>query len=389
VALRRFLVVWLAAACSSRGTPGGPVEVAFALDRADSAFGSVRVTGLSRVERALVTREGGGVAVHAEDDSLVPGTPPLSGAWRVAGETLVFTPRFLPGDGVTLWVRVDEGALGRNEGSPARRWHAKLPRAAAPADVRVVGIHPSTDTLPENLLRWYVEFSHAMRPGFARDLVRLVDAAGRDDATAFLDVSEELWDPGHRRLTLLFDPGRVKRGVRTHVEQGRPLKAGSSYVLVVEPGWEEMSGGRVLGRVEKAFVVRAADHEGPDPARWELLLPAVGTRAPLRMAVHDLLDHALATRLIRITGSGGGAVPGEAKVDHDTRTWSFTPERAWSAGAYQVQVSPELEDVSGNRPGLPFDRQASREVGGGGGRVPLVRGFSLAVDARGPGVRQP
>ena len=51
---------------------------------------------------------------------------------------------------------------------------------------------------------------------------------------AFLALDQELWDPVRRRITLLFDPGRVKRGVRTNLESGAPLVAGRRYRLVID-----------------------------------------------------------------------------------------------------------------------------------------------------------
>jgi hypothetical protein len=34
---------------------------------------------------------------------------------------------------------------------------------------------------------------------------------------------------------------------------------------------------------------------------------------------------------------------------------ALVPEQAWQAGVYQLIVDPELEDVSGNTIGAPFD----------------------------------
>jgi hypothetical protein len=50
-----------------------------------------------------------------------------------------------------------------------------------------------------------------MSRGEAYRRVHLLDATGRPINLAFLEIEQELWDPEGRRLTLLFDPGRVKR----------------------------------------------------------------------------------------------------------------------------------------------------------------------------------
>src|ERR1019366_3883018 len=93
------------------------------------------------------------------------------------------------------------------------------------ASTRVLAIMPTRATLPRNALRLYVHFSAPMSEGFAAGHVRLVDAAtGAGIPDAFLVMDPELWDPERRRLTVLFDPARIKRGLAPHLEVGYPLQ---------------------------------------------------------------------------------------------------------------------------------------------------------------------
>ena len=351
------------------------MDVTATVDRAAADFGVVRVTGLSNEGVQAATGDAPVVSVFAAADSVSPGTPALSGTWRRSGDTLVFRPRFAPSSGIVLWVRVDRARLG-HAGSPLQWWRFYLPDAAGDTSrPRLLAIHPSGDSLPENLLRWYLEFSQPMRPGQALDHVRLLDDQGRDDRTAFLDTSEELWDPEGRRLTLLFDPGRVKRGIRTNLEQGRPLQAGRTYRLRVEPGWEALSGQNLASRSEKTIVTTSADHRGPDPMAWTLSLPIVGVAGPLIVSFGEPLDHALAGRLIAVRDARGADVPGTAVLSGNDSQWRFTPAQPWVDGPYQLQTNPELEDVAGNRPGRAFDHAAGATAGGGAASGPIVRWF--------------
>jgi len=375
VALRRLAVVLWLVGCGTGGETGGTIDVTATLERAAADFGAIRVTGLSADEVQRAASDTALLSVFAASDSVQPGSPALSGTWRRSGDTMVFAPRFPPSSGVALWVRVNRARRGGDD-APAKWWKFDLPATADDsAPSRLVAIHPANDTLPENLLRWYFEFSRPMRPGQALAHVRLLNDRGEEDRTAFLDTSEELWDPEGRRLTLLFDPGRVKRGIRTNLEQGRPLEAGRSYRLVVDPAWQDMSGRGLGAAFEKNIVVAPADHEGPDPASWRLLLPVVGTTDPLAISFGEVLDHALASRLIIVLDDRGHSIPGRVELRNGDREWTFAPGVRWAPGRHQLHVSPELEDLAGNRPGRPFDHEAGATPGGSPPSGPIVRWF--------------
>src|SRR5689334_5388387 len=160
---------------------------------------------------------------HAEA-SIELNTPAVIGRYSADGDRVRFQPRFPFAAGVSYRVRVDTAALRLlAERSTVTHdqtvtvplvYHFSSVAVARARTTRVVAVHPSATRLPSNLLRWYVEFSAPMEPGSALAHVRLLDESGREVRGAFLSLDQELWDPERRRLTLLFDPGRVKRGVR-------------------------------------------------------------------------------------------------------------------------------------------------------------------------------
>jgi len=80
----------------------------------------------------------------------------------------------------------------------------------APAPTEVTHIYPSSDLLPENLLRFYVCFSNSMQRGLALEQISLLDADGQPVGDALYRPPVELWDRTMRRLTVLLDPGRLK-----------------------------------------------------------------------------------------------------------------------------------------------------------------------------------
>jgi hypothetical protein len=223
-------------------------------------------------------------------------------------------------------------------------------------------VHPSVAEVPANLLRWYVEFSAPMEAGSAHDHVKLLDASGREVPRAFLDVSEELWSPDRRRLTLLFDPGRVKRGIRTNIESGAPLIECRRYRLTIDAEWRDGRGAMLASGFEHPFQVGAADRASPDPSSWTIHAPPAGTRAALRLTFPEPLDHALLGRVLNVVDASEEPVAGQGVPSDDGRSWSFLPESTWAAGSLAVHVDPQLEDLAGNNVARLFDADLRRRA---------------------------
>lgn len=315
--------------------------------------------------------------------------PAVIGRYAVNGDRLEFTPRFPFVAGVSYVVRLDRGSLATLAGRRAVHddvvtTRVGLPAATRARTTRVVAVNPPGAQLPENLLRWYVVFSAPMAPGAALEHVHLVDDAGREVPGAFLETSEELWDPDRRRLTLLFDPGRVKRGIRTNLEEGPPLAAGRRYRLVIDAGWRDGEGAGLVSGYERAFEAVAADRTSPDPGTWKLAAPVAATRAPLRVSFGETLDHALAARLITVHDGAGRRLPGAVTLDDDGH-WSFVPNEPWRAGSHELHVDAALEDVAGNSVARVFD--ADRGAGAPSAESSEARGASRIVPFNVPNSR--
>ena len=99
----------------------------------------------------------------------------------------------------------------------------------------VARVYPSGDTVPENLLRMYIEFSGPMGRPSGIPHMKLLGADGREIEGAFLPLDYEFWDPGHTRFTAFLDPGRVKSGILPNKQMGRALDTGRTVTLVISP----------------------------------------------------------------------------------------------------------------------------------------------------------
>jgi len=165
-------------------------------------------------------------------------------------------------------------------------------------------------------------------------------------------------DPSRRRLTLIFHPGRIKRGVGPNREMGPPLRAGETFRLVVDRQLRDFGGEPLQASFEKELRVVAADRSSPDPHSWRVTLPedAAGS---LVLELGEPLDQALLERMISIEDASGRRVLGELVIgDAGTRV-SFRPDAAWRPGRYPIVVSPALEDLAGNRIDRLFDEELS------------------------------
>jgi hypothetical protein len=300
--------------------------------------------GVYRVEGTTLRGEPAGgwetvFHVHAGTEE----APALLGTYVLRAGVLEFAPRFRPSAGMkTVAVYSGEGKSVRKE------FAGEVVELKAAAVLE--GIYPSAEVVPANLLKLYLQFSGPMTRGMAWENLKLLDAAGNALDLPFLELDQELWDSGQTRLTVLFDPGRIKRGVLPREESGTALEAGRKYTLVVGGRWEDANGQSLGREYRKEFRTGPEERRAVDPGTWKVSAPRAGTREPLRVTFDRPMDHALALRLIRVEG-----IAGESRLLDGDRLWEFVPSGSWKRGTVQLAVETRLEDLAGNRVGKPFD----------------------------------
>jgi hypothetical protein len=282
--------------------------------------------------------------------------PPLDGTLSVVENRLRFAPRYPLEPGLKYRAVFEPGRLsGSDETSaPVTQELALEAKRLDPTTV-VEQIYPSGDVLPENQLKFYVHFSAPMSRGEAYRHVHLLDADGREVEGAFLELGEELWDSDQQRFTLLFDPGRVKRGLKPREELGPVLVERGHYTLVVDNAWRDATRTPLNAGARKSFIVGPPDETAIDPQSWEIASPVPGSFDPLLVRFGESLDHSLLERIVWVTAPGGERVEGTIHTGDGEACWQFTPRRAWTAGAYSIVAETTLEDLAGNAIGRPFE----------------------------------
>ncbi|HKS05140.1 MAG TPA: hypothetical protein VJR92_02405, partial [Gemmatimonadaceae bacterium] len=380
----------LASACSSSDDTPVPPAITMVVDSTSPLFGAIDVAPLgARTRAALEDRATAPedwlefFAVFAGDSaSLSDSSVAVLGDYSVTPDGARFIPRFRAVAGQTYTARFDSKGLRRflraSREYPNLLAQFSVPRDSLASRTSIVALYPATDSVPMNWLRFYIEFSAPMSVGESRSRVRLLDDRGRAVPDAFLTVAgnQELWDETRQRLTILFDPGRIKRDLNPNETLGLPLRAGNRYRLVVDSGWKDAAGKPILRGFEKRFRVGPIDRGLPRVASWNVTAPAVMTRDPLVVAFREPMDHALASRMLAVKYRDGRSIDGTIELfDHDTR-WRFTPRALWGTGPHYIEVDTELEDLAGNSLQRLFDvapgDTASRGTDSATVRVPFT-----------------
>lgn len=338
-------------------------------DAADSNKVAVEVSGLNKAEAGKLRTVDWTtaqwqrlLAIHAGQGDWTKdmGLPPMAGAYRADAGVLRFHPQFPlePGVQYRATFRPDAlptaARLNSRAAPPLTAHFRRPPRRTMPSTV-VARVYPSTDEVPENLLKFYVQFSAPMSRGHIYDHIHLREAGGRAIELPFLEIDEELWDPAMTRLTLFIDPGRIKREVRPLEEVGPSLEAGKSYTLAIDRAWQDSDGLPMAAAFEKQFRVGPPARRALDPAEWKLQPPAPGTRDPVTVTFPAPLDHALALRLISAVHAADGTIAGQAQLSDTERRWSFIPAQPWGRGPHHLRVPTTIEDLAGNNIGKSFE----------------------------------
>ena len=323
---------------------------------------TLEVTGLSKDSLAALqstnwpaTNWSRLLAVFVEQ----PGTEPLPmlGEHLVEGSLLRFVPAYPLEPGLRYRAVFDAGRLPGADSAVAGKVASafQVPVQPERATTTVTQVYPSSDLLPENLLKFYVHFSAPMSRGNIYEHIRLLTEANQPVELPFLELAEELWSKDMMRLTLFIDPGRIKREVKPLEEIGPALVSGRRFMLIIGGNWKDANGNRMKHSFMKRFSVGPPDRDPPDPRRWGYEAPPIRTREPLAVDLAKPMDSALALRMIHIVDASGRAIPGQPYLTERERIWKFLPQQSWKAGHYLLVVESTIEDLAGNNIGKPFE----------------------------------
>jgi hypothetical protein len=294
------------------------------------------------------------------------------------GDGVRFIPHLPFETGVPLRAILDLRELRQPGLTKVKTLEFSFREETATSETEVSHAYPSNDVLPENLLRFYVRFSNPMRRGRAEENIEILDADGRSAPDILYRAPVELWDSSMTCLTVLLDPGRLKRGVGPNRMLGPPLRAGQRYMLTVGAGMIDACGRPLRDGFSKLFSVLEPICEPIAVEEWKIRPPAMDSCESLELTFPRPLDWAQLWRGITVVSESGRAIGGHIDIDPGETRWRFTPDAPWQGGAYSLRVVPGLEDICGNTPYRPFDAA----LGSSGAMGPETAVGSISFEAK-------
>ncbi|QHT68290.1 Ig-like domain-containing protein [Rhodocytophaga rosea] len=333
-----LIFYFLLSSCSSNSDQPSSISIRWEQDKATGLH--VPLSLLAHTSKDSINKL---LHVHVDSEKAQPA---ILGEWSNMDETLLFEPLIPFTRGLTYEVRLGEQSLEK----------IQIPSTEAADAPMVVSVYPTSDTLPHNLLKMYVQFSQPMQEGQALKYIQLIKNETDTVRSVFLDLQPELWNTDRTLLTLWLDPGRVKRDLQPNKTMGEPLQKDARYQLFIQPDWQDVNGAALQQKYRKDFVVMQRDSLSPDITKWAIQVPKAGSTAPVEVEFQESLDYALLNHAVHIIDQNGNLVEGKVDVSSNETILNFTPAFPWKTGTYQLECEARLEDIAGNNLNRVFDR---------------------------------
>lgn len=269
----------------------------------------------------------------------------VMGQWERLGDSQKFTPIVPFSMAQTYEVKKEGKTLGQ----------FTIPQRSASNEAKILHMYPVQDSVPQNLLKIYVQFSEPMQNvGDALRHISVFNETEEKEVPVFLPLETELWNREHDRLTLWLDPGRIKTDLIPNRELGMPLQVGHTYTIRFKNSWKTADG-RSLQPYGKKWYVTHRDATKPQVDKWKVLAPPSNSKGALSIEFEEPLDFVLAQESLHIENRAGIDIPGIWEISDDGSKAEFTPENSWISGTYRLVVNAKLEDLAGNNLNRLFD----------------------------------
>lgn len=273
----------------------------------------------------------------------------VEGRFSYHKDVLEFVPNF-------PLLENTEFVLVRKENGVKKEQRFTLPKKKLKA-LEVVQVYPTADSLPENLLRMYINFSQPMKTSGNLEHIKLINATGDEVKGAIFNNVYELWDASQRQLTIIFDPARVKTDLVANKELGRALKPNEMFKLTVG-NIEDIYGQKLKTSYEKKFYVIPQDTISPDVSKWEIQSIVSNTKQKLQIDFRESVDRMSLLNRIKVVDEDNNLIQGEIRIGDQEKEWQFVPDQPWEKKNCFLRINSRLADPSGNNLNGLFDHKA-------------------------------
>lgn len=222
----------------------------------------------------------------------------------------------------------------------------------------VVMVYPSTDSIPVNVLRFYIRFNVPMQEMNILNHIKLTNEEGKNITGVFFENQYELWNEDRSEVTLIVDPGRVKLGLLANNKMGRAFDEGKKYTLTIDSLLLDFNNQALSKSFTTSFVAVKEDRLAPDAKNWNVFSPKANTKEAIVIDFNDKIDHISAQTFIKVF-KNGNEIKGTISLLNEEQKWVFHPYKKWKKGNYSIIVHPNLEDISANSLNQIFDHSPS------------------------------
>ena len=166
----------------------------------------------------------------------------------------------------------------------------------------------------------------------------------------------ELWNESQTQLTIIFDPSRVKTGLKINKNMGRALQAGENYKIVVS-NLEDIYGQKLKNSFSKHFYATEEDTQSPNHKLWSLKSPKANTTESLNIDFKESIDMMSIQNRLLVFTSNNDRIDGKIEFSNNEKRWKFFPNQNWIKGEYTLKINSRLSDPSGNNLNGLFDHK--------------------------------
>ncbi len=232
----------------------------------------------------------------------------------------------------------------------------RVPRRTFINPPKVNAFFPNIDTVPENLLKMYVQFNKPIQQSKATlNFIKVYNQTTEKEVSIFLPLENELWNKEKTSLTLWLDPGRIKQDLIPNKELGKPIIKGNAYKIIIDKALEDQQGNEMKVDFEKIIFVTKRDTQKPTIDNWKIKTPKINTKQSLKIDFKEAVDIVLANEASQVFDPKNELVSGEFLVSKDGDYLFFTPNNQWSKGKYLIRIESSFEDLVGNNLNRLFD----------------------------------
>ncbi len=236
-----------------------------------------------------------------------------------------------------------------------------IPKKEKKDTALLLAIHPKVDTVPENLLKMYLEFAQPMQEVHnALDFITVINETDSMEIEPFLRLESELWNKERTVLTLWLDPGRIKTDLIPNREKGLPLVQGKEYTMTIDKNWKSIEGVPLEKGHTKNFFIGPRDNEKPNVSNWKLQMKEGDPGPSIQINFGEPMDAFLATETILVYDLNDKRINGQFGLDENASVLHFVPEDVWTSSQIELRIESRLEDLAGNNLNRLFDTPISK-----------------------------